>query len=402
MAWFDREQEASYKGFVLYIKSITQTGGKKGQDSDYAEQDGGGAEDLGANQRKFTITGVIGGDNYDIDRDTLLNTLTDRGTGDLVLPTSQDTITALAERWSFTEGSIENAGVVDYSISFVEVSQSTLPITVASISSSDLNRDGALDAIGAVLSNVNPLFILEKTTETLDDIQRSIANVANPLYIANAQLIRSTQSTLAAANPATLFSSFINLQRSVIDGERTIREGVNVLSSAWIETTKDLPSTRLNPQEKIGECKTIECVGASSVVATAQAILDTVYELREEAFSAIIALRELYELWRTTMHSLEEIAYDDDSLLDQNRYISDAALLHTVQDITFRAVQQVEQNAGSLAGTQIITISQDTTPIVLAFDLYADPSRATQLIDDNTLLDPTLIKKGTSIIYRSA
>ncbi len=58
MAWFDRERIASFKGFEIQVSDVTETGGKKGKESDYVEQDGGSSEDLGNKARSFTVQGI--------------------------------------------------------------------------------------------------------------------------------------------------------------------------------------------------------------------------------------------------------------------------------------------------------------------------------------------------------
>ena len=195
MPWQDRRTDATYKGVPLELLNYSIAGGKKGKDSDYANADGGGAEDLGAKQRKISVTGVIGGANYDADRERLEIALQDPGAGDLVLP-QNPTASCLATSWSISEGGIEGAGTARYSITFVEITQPTLPTETPRIEACDLPSQEGIDEIGVALEGKRTSAVLKKIRETLQDLQTRASSLTDPAYLAVREIVNDTQAVL--------------------------------------------------------------------------------------------------------------------------------------------------------------------------------------------------------------
>ena len=126
MPYTDRYKNASYKGHLFQIVDHNYNGGKKGKDSDYANLDGGSADDLGNKQRAFQVNAIAGGENFDVVRTELENVLRSKGTGELILP-YHPPINALASKWSVKEGIVSGEGVAQISIDFVEVAEDVPP-----------------------------------------------------------------------------------------------------------------------------------------------------------------------------------------------------------------------------------------------------------------------------------
>jgi len=78
--------EASYKNVAFLSPSTTITGGRKDILHEFPNRDLQNIEDLGLRPRSFTITAIITGDLYIVQRDRLLAKLEEGGTGVLVHP----------------------------------------------------------------------------------------------------------------------------------------------------------------------------------------------------------------------------------------------------------------------------------------------------------------------------
>ena len=399
MPWFNRIQPPTYKGVPLDIKTYSIAGGKKGKDSDYANAEGGGAEDLGSKQRKITVTGVVGGADYDVTRAALEAVLATPGAGELVLPMGQQS-QCLPTAWQFTEGYIEKAGVADYTITFIEITQPTLPLSVPETLACDLGGNRSIDIIGANLRGIGVTSMLQKITQTLDAVARQVGSVVDPAYFTASAVITETQRALAAANPEALFASVVALARVVVDGSDSVRRGVERLGAAWGVVGSVAPDPVLEQREKVAECRTIEAVGAAFMIAGAEAGLDGEYGTRDDALAVAGALREQYTTWRDRLQALEGGVYGNPGVVVNNRFTVSQQLNESILGIITATVTELERRAVGLPGQQVITLEDEADALTLAFTLYGDPGRADDLITDNGINTPDAIPAGTVIKYR--
>lgn len=399
MAWQDRERLPSYKDVHLDILTYGIAGGKKGKDTDYANQDGGDAEDLGAKQRKITVAGVIGGINYDTERDRLEGVLNSPEAGTLVLPHHQQ-MRALATGWSFTENYIKGAGVAKYNITFVEILQDTLPVSSPETLSSDLPCDEAITVIGQVLEGADSDSVLDVVNEYLDTLSETTIDNQSMAYLSAKDIVDDTKAILVADDPEILFSSIGGVNRAVIDDDPDIIGAIRTLRQTFDRIAVFVPDPILQLQAKIAECKALEVAGANMLLSLAEKILDFSFLSRDKATDALIAVRDFFDFWRETVQRLEGLAYTS-SLDAKDRYTVSYELLASVTEIIAIMTQGMEERAARLPGIQTIILPHDQSVITLAFDLYGTIDNIDELINENKINTPELIPAGTQIIYRS-
>jgi prophage DNA circulation protein len=84
MTYRDRLRPGSFRGVPFKTPTHETEGGRRGVVHEYPKSDKHSTQDLGKAARRFTVTAWIIGDDYDVDRDRLIDALEKGGAGKLV------------------------------------------------------------------------------------------------------------------------------------------------------------------------------------------------------------------------------------------------------------------------------------------------------------------------------
>lgn len=112
-------QPASYNGAEFHVEVQTRNGGRRIAMHQFPKRDIPYAEDMGRSARGFILVGYVIGDDYEIQRDLLIEQLELEGNGQLILPTSFDQKIVVCDRYSVTERR-EQGGYAEISMGFSE------------------------------------------------------------------------------------------------------------------------------------------------------------------------------------------------------------------------------------------------------------------------------------------
>ena len=102
MSWKQNMQDASFRGVRFDVIRETTGRGRSVSRHEYAYVDGADLEDMGATERKFTLTAIFWGDDYDTRLQAFIKVLDQSGSGELIHP---------------IYGSIPKAQLEDYKVS---------------------------------------------------------------------------------------------------------------------------------------------------------------------------------------------------------------------------------------------------------------------------------------------
>ncbi|MHA6161612.1 DNA circularization protein [Pseudomonas sichuanensis] len=128
MSWRDRidpELRGSYRGVEFHVEQSGTNGGRRWLVHEYPRRDIPYAEDMGRRKREWRLSFFVAGDDYDLQRDRLIEALDAPGAATLVHP-YVGSVSAVAVDPTWTESSREG-GTCTFEVTFVESGQQLLP-----------------------------------------------------------------------------------------------------------------------------------------------------------------------------------------------------------------------------------------------------------------------------------
>lgn len=117
MAWQDSLLDASFKGFVFDVQSEQYGGGHEVSRHAYPYKDGADVEDMGLEARRFEMTAVLWGDDYEQRLQDFIKLLEERGRGELVHPIYGSMPDTQAIRWEVSHDA-DRPDYVEIKLSF--------------------------------------------------------------------------------------------------------------------------------------------------------------------------------------------------------------------------------------------------------------------------------------------
>ena len=148
--------------------------------------------------------------------------------------------------------------------------------------------------------------------------------------------------------------------------------------------------------EQIDELKLNDSIASSAIVSVSESLLNTEFETRAEAVEAAKKLVELNDDW-------------NDFVDEQSSRITDLGDAYirngNVLDVVLSSANEILERSYKLKVEQTITLSEDTTPIELAWEYYKDDfkenpdSTLEYLIRTNNFTDDEffLIQRGKEV-----
>jgi len=394
MAWRDELRQASFKGVSFKVQDSDREGSRRLVINKYPFRDIPFTEDLGRNEKKWSISGYIVGPDYMQDRNALLDAVENSGAGILIHP-YYGTINAIAGEWRFQESQTEG-GYVSFSIGFVEPGENIFPdgapLPAAMVA---LEADALIDAVRTdYINNIQVNAVAEwvrdsysggltQASEVFDNIQNLgginsqgtvalinqaadwVANVAD-LKIPSLSLISDIEAT--ADKLITTFKGLRDLAPSANDS------GAN-LSQFTAYTLDRSPSN--TAQAKVSNAN----AGVTETFIKSVALANEAKTATEQKFTSY---GEAITARKVLLEKIDVLAGEtkNDTVYEQ-----------------FRAVRQtvaiaIPADEASLPRITTIKTKQDTPSLVLAYDVYGDVSKEADIIARNNVRNPCFVPGG--------
>lgn len=148
--------------------------------------------------------------------------------------------------------------------------------------------------------------------------------------------------------------------------------------------------------EQVDELKLNDSIASSAIISVAESLLTTEFETRAEAVETVKNLVDLADDWREFVDDKSSLIFDL-----EDAYIRDG----NVEEIVLSAANEILEQSYKLKVEQTIVLSEDTTPVELAYEYYKDDFREdpdetlNYLIRTNNLADDEffLLKRGREI-----
>lgn len=417
--WLSTLWPASYKGVPFWVEKDDFDGGRRIASHEFANRDDPLHEDLGSALKKWEVTAYVASDTADLETMALEAVLDTAGPGPLVLP-MDGPVLARAHKWRRARDK-DKAGYLALSLTFLREGTSFLAVTVSSLAQAvfdEVDRlGGVCDLLGGAIAVVNLVdWVSDDVIGGFVDLAAGLDLVVGVIIddvAATSRFVNALSAVVGAIEDgadlwldSTVGAAFVAL------GLDTLAEGVTAgavlcmlaraIADAAIEadpiggpdrvveafadwTSSDpviAPSTastasRLAAGRNATALDVIRRVVGIGV--TAEAIVRSTYPSRREGIAARVALAIACERAVAALSSL-----GSDVAADPIRG------LLSVRDAT---VEWLTRAIADLAPVRTVQLSAELPAVVVAWVLYADPSRAPELVSRNRVTHPAFMPR---------
>jgi len=391
MSYLDRYVRGSLGGAAFYTESMTTSFGRRVAIYELPFSEKGVAHvDLGRASREFRIRAILLGEDYDRDRDKLIKVFEKPGAQLLVHPTLGRSMVMVRPGAQITESTSEG-GLAEVEFTAIEARDPLPPASGLSLLDSAQNlRDAASDNLLVKLLTTGPDFLTEDVFTTLDSVARDLtilnaqigAWLAVPGNLASKIDRISLQLASLIDTPRKLFDAIDNFLGSLMASISRMTNALtqedlaaSVRQSALRRSIRQLgnlgagyppvPPTQTvaRNQQRRNRAAVMFAIKASALANAAAAMAEIPSDSRTEALDiAGVLAQALTELADSNMDG-EEVS---------------AEMYEALKDLA-ALVEQLADAAGVEGSVQIISTSDATAFVVLAYRLYGDASRYEEL-----------------------
>lgn len=432
MPWSDRYKKASFRGVKFNVQSASTELGRRTifYDLPMDESGGSAARDMGMHARRYSITAVLCGVNYDADRDDLIDALEKPGAGDLVHPYLGKVKVYIDGPVSIVE-STEEGGLCRIQFTFRKYrDQGTPSLGVDTISLLSQAADTALGAINTDFANTFSVdaiqeFVREANLDVLSDltdelraINRDIdsilaipGNIASQIDAFSAELadLLNTPQELANAVQAFIASIVGSLNRVLGSDSRDTDAIGSLLSisrktAALGSTIADVPMTFPTParkKQRANQTALIRLFRGSAIASVASVASGLDYDSSQQAINVQTTLVDQVNAF------LESSVLDDDAVYEDS---ADAAnlvagdgpqidLIHeSMRAMAAALTKHLRQVAGELPALTTFAPAETLPAVVLAYLLYEDAEQNLDIVARNISIDhPNFVMGGRAL-----
>lgn len=394
MTWRDNLREGSFKGVGFKVQDSDREGSRRLVINKYPFRDIPFTEDLGRNEKKWSISGYIVGPNYMDDRDALIDAVENGGAGTLIHP-YYGTIDAIAGEWRFKESQTEG-GYVSFSIGFVEpgvnIFPDGAPLPAALVA---LEADGLISAVRTdFINNIE----ITNVAEWVRDSYASGLTQASEIF-ENIQTLGgiNSQGTVALVNQAADWvANIADLKNPALSLIADITATADKLITTF-KGLRDLAPSANDSGANLAQFSTYSRDLSPS--NTAQARVSNSNAAVTETFIKSVALaNEAKAATEQEFTSYSEAITARMVLLNK----IDVLAQNTTNDDVYEQLRAVRQTVAlaipadevSLPRITTIKTKQDTPSLVLAYDVYGDVSKEADIIARNQVRNPCFVPGG--------
>lgn len=390
--WAEGLREASFREASFLVDSSESGHGRRGVKHEYPGRDTPYAEDLGRRAREYTIEAFVLGDGYMAARDALLAAIEKTGPGTLVHPTLGSLQVVVLDPARLRETTAEG-GMARFSITFTEAGENEQPASAAD--SAQAVETAADAALGAAQDDFSdgfdvagaPAFVadgaianLDKAVSDLRKINGRISSALSPISNFSAQLDRlGGQLTALIQTPATLAAELAGAV-TAIKGVATDVQAGFASCRALFSFGSDIPAVTATTPSR-------------SRQATNQAAIQTFMRRAAVIEGVRISSRASYS-------SAVDASAVRDELLDALDGMAESA-----SDVTYTALadlrtamtRDLAQRVAQAPGTRQITLNRTLPAAVVAYRLYGDAERASEIVARNRIRHPGFVSGGVPL-----
>ena len=375
------------------ISSSTSTSKKRVGDSNDT------FTDLGIGGRDITLDCYFIGDNHYTQSNTFREALCQIGKSKLQLAYGEE-FTVNVINFEVKNSLVERINSTIITVNWHETSPSTYP-------KSEKRKQKEIKSLTSQTKE-KLASVVEQTAKSIQSpsrlasftskFQGALSKISNSLDVASNTSLNSIMSDIMGqdliSNAFTItsqigviFQKAANLTNQVknIGDSFELPDGYSSLFGGWqalinefkTDSLKSYSSSKYTP-EQIDELKLNDSIASSAIISVAESLLNTNFETRAEAVEAAKNLVELNDSWSDFVdeQSSKIVDLTDAFIREEN-----------VLDVVLQSANEILDRSYKLKVEQKIILSEDKTPIELAYEYYNENFR-----DDPDLTLEYLIK----------
>lgn len=388
MAWRDELQPASFRGAAFHVRGSEATVGRRTASHEFPGKDVPYVEDLGRRGREFTLDAFVLGTDVIRDRDALIEAIEAAGAGELVHPYRGRMMVAVPSgRWM---QATDEGGLVRFSITFQETSEAVQPAVRAD------TQAGVEVAAEEAETEIQSVFADEFETEgwgdfiqleALDDIQAALAEVRQG---ANGILQRTS------AMPG-----FLRQLTGISATAGSLLRFPASLAGSVFSQVAGLRSIALTPVAALLALGSLFDFGRYSQLVTGTTPMRQRQVANQAAVANLVQQAALVEASRASTE-LEFASYDEavavrDDLaerLEEAAATAPDAAYAALTDLRAAVVRDITARGADLSRIVRYTPPATLPALVVAYQLYGDAQRETEIVARNRIRHPGFVAGG--------
>lgn len=394
--WLKTLWAASFNGVPFYFESDDEDGGRGVITHIFVNRDDPFNEDLGENPRHFSGHAYVHGDDADRQAASLIAALTTRGPGILVTPLfGPVAVRALPFKRKHAR---DKLGFVAFEVKFVREGVASALISIGSLANAAY---GAVDTLASAVAAAFPASLTvvgqpDFVVAAAADGVATVAAVLDTIRVGNAvtpaasAAIRDDLSAAVAAASSVIVDSVTPgadvsaLAASLIDSARALADALlpPVAAAVMLDVVDAFPPPGLDPSTPSTLAADGNAAAAARLArlaalsAYADAVIASSYAARPDGVTA-----------------RAQVAVRFEAELDLCFGAADASLYIAIQGVRDGVIAYLTQLIVNLAPVVTVETARILPALYLAWRLYADPLRSSELAVRNAVRHPSFMPR---------
>lgn len=393
---------SSYKGIPFFTKATDLTGGKKITTHNFINS-GNEAEDNGLANKNFKITGYLGGENYQDDRDNLIAAFDTPGSGTLVdmfygtLEVFIKTYTIKEEKTKFGQATLEMTfekkenkifveDLIIYNLDYTEEVMTNFETEFNNTLGAEMMNEVSI-GVAKYLKSVNDTIkFLEGNKAALQNIKNTIGKTISTIKTSILSIDSLSADIVAIA---TSFDTVTDLNLFGADGGKSFSNSVkeNILNASTL-TSENVGQESANKQTKIYTY----ALGALLTQTVIKNLENIDYETGDDFGSVKSDVLDIFEILEkditTNLNDKIDNIVNRQNLLDSYHESRKECIIFYTQK--YSGLQNLKDNE-LVATTDVLN---------LTLDKYNDIERVNEVIINNNIVDPLFINGTLKLLDR--
>lgn len=388
MGWIDRYRQAEFRNIKFYIPNVEGQGGRRNVVHELPERDTPFVQDLGRKGRRFSIEAYVIGENYDIQRDSLITVLERKGSGKLIHPYlgSMDvSVIDFSWRENFNE-----LDICRFTIAFVESGSLKFPTGVIDTSRAiQVIKKTALQVIQETFENAYDILSVPRTITqaAIDTVEKAFDTIESAKFVVSSiSKFRQDMETIRGKAIALTY-----------DGKELAQ---NIIESLTFGTDIDddvAPVTTDNARQNFEDVRKLFDFQATEILRNEDDPANQIALLMQQV--SVITAGGLLGIINFTSaneaEALRNIVFEKLDIFLES--VVDDDLYNVYYDLRTGIVSDLEERIKKLPViTQYVPIIS-LPAIVISYDLYGTIDREQDIIDRNNIKHPGFVTGSVPI-----
>jgi prophage DNA circulation protein len=413
-------RDGSFRGVPFLYQDHTLDGGRRNARHVYPKRERGNIEDMGRKLREFTLDVFIIGDDWMVQRNSLLAALETPGPGTLVHP-AFGTFDVTVPDFRLIENA-QSLGRADFQITFLEAGDISFAVTAASATGSQVGPAAAA-ASSAMQAAASSSFATSGFANWLpSSAQATISSAISALQSAIAPIAAfQDAATTAVYSVTNTFDGIVSDALTLVDTPSTLMSAIAAAVAdvstigfpafAWTDVfagTATPDSDTLG--QVLGQQQGLASFGLGPLpgaVSPAPAVAATTASRVQDgknaaALCSVVRVQALGEASQAAVafpwtDSDSAAAARDalDALIDAESLTqTDGPTVQALVALRLALIREMNTIAAQLPPLLTFTPAASIPAVVLAYRLYGDPSWAEDIVARNNIVHPLFVPGG--------